>query len=432
LTPHGNKEEAQTLKHKLKNVNIERASFNARSFFELMTKFNFTTVALKNLKRKPFRTGVLVFSIALLVSLLIFALSFLVSVSSSLKKAADRLGADLIIVPVGARTYAEAFLLESKKPGFYMNKSVIEKVKKIEGIESVTFQTYLSTIGGVCCDVEETRIVAFDQNSDFIVKPWLKKSIGRELKKGEAIAGVETNFNLGVELLDVETTIFNNKFKVVGMLEKTGTALDNALIMTEENIQDIIGSGRSPLNEGQTSLIFTKVKNGFDPYEVGRTVEGNIVEVDVVARSDMGKEILGTLRDINKIFLISIIMASILAVFLVWAIFSAIANERSREVGIMRAVGAKESHIVRLFIVEVFFVGITGSIAGLVIGTSLSLSLAKGFKLLKSISASLTALQQAEIAIAGLIIGTVICIGGALMPINRIKKLEPLLAIKEE
>jgi putative ABC transport system permease protein len=397
-----------------------------------MTKFNFTTVALKNLKRKPFRTGVLIFSIALLVSLLIFALSFIVSVSSSLKKASDRLGADLIIVPVGARGYAEAFLLESKKPEFYMNKSIIDKVRKIDGIETVTFQTYLSTIAGVCCDVEATRIIAFDQDSDFIVKPWLKKAIGRGLKKGEAIAGYETNFNLGVELLDLETTIFNNKFKVVGVLEKTGTALDNALIMTEENIKDIIGSGKSPLSEGQISLIFTKVKKGFDPYEVGRTVEGNIVEVDVVARSDMGKEILSTLKDINKIFLITIVMSSILAIFLVWAIFSAIANERSREVGIMRAVGAKESHIVKLFMLEVFLVGLAGSLIGLVTGTSISLSLAKGFKLLKAISATLTAVQQAEIAIAGLLIGTVICIAGALMPINRIKKLEPLLAIKEE
>ncbi|MBT9537113.1 MAG: FtsX-like permease family protein [Nitrospirae bacterium] len=397
-----------------------------------MSKFNFTTVALKNLKRKPFRTGVLVFSISLLVSLLIFSLSFIVSVSSSIKNASDRLGADLIVVPVGARGYAEAFLLESKKAEFYMNKNIIDRVKKIEGIESVTYQTYLSTIGGGCCDVEDTRIIAFDQDSDFIVNPWLQKSIGRGLKKGEAIAGYETNFNLGLELLDLETTIFKNKFKVVGVLEKTGTALDNALIMTEENIKDIIGSGKSPLNEGQISIIFTKVKKGYDLWRVGREIEGEIIDVDVVTRSDIGKDILSTLKDINKIFLISIIMASILAVFLVWAIFSAIANERSREVGIMRAVGAKESHIVRLFMIEVFLVGLAGSLIGIAIGTSISLSLAKGFKLLKNISASLTVFQHTEIAIAGLLIGTLICIAGALMPINRIKKLEPLLAIKEE
>jgi ABC-type antimicrobial peptide transport system permease subunit len=29
-------------------------------------------------------------------------------------------------------------------------------------------------------------------------------------------------------------------------------------------------------------------------------------------------------------------------------------------------------------------------------------------------------------------VGTVICVAGAMMPINRIKKMEPLLVIKEE
>jgi ABC-type antimicrobial peptide transport system permease subunit len=32
----------------------------------------------------------------------------------------------------------------------------------------------------------------------------------------------------------------------------------------------------------------------------------------------------------------------------------------------------------------------------------------------------------------GLLVGTTICVTGAMMPINRIKKMEPLLVIKEE
>lgn len=397
-----------------------------------MTEFNFLTVALKNLKRKKFRSGVLVFSIALLVSLLIFALSFVVSVSSSLKKASDRLGADLTIVPVGARGSAEAFLLESKEASFYMEKSLIERVKIIDDIVATTYQIYLSTITGMCCDVAQTKIVAFNQDTDFIVKPWLQKSLGRRLNKGEAIAGYDTNLNLDLELLEVEKTIYNNKFKIVGVLDKTGTGLDNALFMDEENLKDIIGSGNSPLKEGQISLIFAKIKKGLDPYEVGKKIEGNIVEVDVVARDDMGREMLKTLKDINKIFLVSIIMTSVLAVLLVWAIFSAIANERAREVGIMRAIGAKESHIVKLFILEVFVIGMLGSIIGMVAGSYLSISFARGFTILKNLSAELSFVQQAEIAAAGFVIGTGICIAGALLPINRIKKLEPLLAIKEE
>jgi len=397
-----------------------------------MAQISFFSVALKNLKRKTFRTGVLVFSIALLVSLLIFAISFTVSVASSIKKSSERLGADLVVVPVGARGFAEEFLLESKNTSFYMPISIVEKVKKIEGIEAITHHTYLSSISGLCCDIMPTRIVAYDPATDFIINPWLQKSLGRPLQLGEAIAGSGTSENLGLGLLDVEATIFNNRFKIVGVLEKTGTGLDHALFMTEENLKNIIESGKSPLKKGDISIIFTKLKKGLDPDYVGRVLEGEIPEVDVMARSDMGEKFLATLADINKIFLLTTFLASALTTFLVWAIFSAIANERAKEIGIMRALGAKESHIVHLYLLEVLVLGILGSIIGVLAGTYLSALLADTFSLLKNISAGLSATQHITIALIGLLIGTGICVAGAMLPINRIKKLEPLLVIKED
>jgi len=397
-----------------------------------MAQISFFSVALKNLKRKTFRSGVLVFAIALLVSLLIFAISFTVSVASSLKKSSDRLGADLVVIPIGARTFAEEYLLESKNTSFYMPISIIEKVKKIEGIEKLTYQTYLSSIAGLCCDVPPTRIVAFDQKTDFIINPWLQKSLGRPLEVGEAIAGATTSENLGLGLLDVEATIFENRFKIVGVLEETGTGLDNALFMTEENLKNIIASGKSPLKKGEISIIFTKLKKGYDPSYVGKVLEGEIPEVDVMARSDMGAKFINTLADINKIFLLTTVLASVLTTFLVWAIFSAIANERSKEIGIMRALGARENHIVKLYLLEVLVLGLFGSIIGVLAGTYLSFLLADSFSLLKNISAGLTGGQQISIALVGLVVGTAICVTGAMMPINRIKKMEPLLVIKEE
>jgi len=375
---------------------------------------------------------VLVSAIALLVSLLIFAISFTVSVASSLKKSSERLGADLVVVPVGARGFAEEFLLESKNTSFYMPISIIDKVKKIEGIETITHHTYLSSISGLCCDIMPTRIVAYNPETDFIINPWLQKSLGRPLEIGEAIAGFGTSENLGLGLLDIEATIFNNRFKIVGVLEQTGTGLDHALFMTEENLKNIIESGKSPLKKGQISIIFTKLKKGYDPDFVGRVLEGEIPEVDVVARSDMGEKFISTLADINKIFLLTTILASVLTTFLVWAIFSAIANERSKEIGIMRALGAKEIHIVKLYLLEVLVLGLLGSILGVLAGTYLSALLAGSFSLLKNISAGLTGIQQITIALVGLVIGTAICVTGAMMPINRIKKMEPLLVIKEE
>lgn len=397
----------------------------------MMYRYAFITVALKNLKRKTFRTGVLIFAIASLVSTLIFSVSFSANVSSGIQKASDRLGADLLIVPVGARGFAEEFLLESKNKSFYMPKSITENVAKIDGIESVTYQTYLETIGGLCCDIAQTQVIAFNQDTDFIVSPWLQKSLGRRLKRGEALAGYNTDENLGLELLEVEKTLFNNRFTIAGVLGKTGTGLDNALFMNEEDLKDIVERGNSPLKKDEISIIFAKVQKGFDPYHVGKDIEGNIVTVDVVARSEMGREILDTLKDINKVFLISVILASCLAIFLVWAVFSAIVNERAREIGIMRAVGAKGIHIRRLFILEVLILGIIGSIAGIVAGTYLSATLTKSFSILEHLSGGLTFIESLEIACVGLLTGTGICIAGALIPISRTNKLEPFTAIKE-
>ncbi len=397
-----------------------------------MQDISFLRVAIKNLKRKTFRTGVLIFAIGLLVSLLIFATSFTISVGSSLKQASDRLGADLIIVPVGARGFAEEFLLESKATSFYMPKETLEKIKTIEGVEALTHQTYLSSISGLCCDIIPTRIVAFHQESDFIVTPWLQDAIGRPLEKGEAIAGYGTSENLGIGLLNIEATIFDNRFKMAGVLERTGTGLDNALFMTEENLQGIIESGKSPLKKGEISIIFVKIKKGLDPDYIGRVIEGEFVDVDVVARSQMGGKFLTILSDINKIFTVSVVLSSLLTILLVWAIFSAIANERAKEIGIMRAIGANESHIVKLFFLEVLVLALIGSLIGVVTGTYLSAQLASGFTLIKNISATLSVFQQIIIALVNLIFGTTICVAGALLPINRIKKMEPLLAIKEE
>jgi putative ABC transport system permease protein len=397
---------------------------------EEILSFNLFRVAVKNLKRKSFRTGILILSIGLLVSILVFGSSFIISVGSSIQRASDRLGADLLVVPMGARDFAEEALLETEVKTFYMDRSIIDRVEEIEGIDEVTHQTYISSILGLCCDIPEAKIVAFDQDTDFILGPWLKKAIGRKLEGNEIIIGREAFDNY--DLLDVDRSVFFNiTFDIVGVLEKTGTGLDNAIFMSEESLDDIIAKSEVEVRPDQISLIFTKLKQGYDPVEVGRRVEGEIIQVDVIERSDMGKRIITTLKDINRVFLITILLASLLSVFLTWTIFSAIVNERFREVGIMRAIGAKGSHIVRMFVIEVLLMGLFGSMVGIALGTYMSMSISDIFILLRDMAATLTMLERVEIGLLGLVVGTGICIVGALSSILRIRRLEPLTALKE-
>ena len=394
------------------------------------TLFSFS---LKNIKRKPLRTGILMFAIALLVSALVFSLSFVQRVNGSIKKTSERLGADLLIVPTNARGAAEEILLENKIKSFYMDRGLMDRIRKVPGIDLITEQTYLVTLSTMCCSVPEAMVVAINQETDFIITPWLQEKLKRKLAKGEAVAGSESAFNIQLGLVDVKSMLFGSVFRLVGALEQTGTGLDTAVFIGQENLDEIIKSNKvGNLKPGQISVIFAKVKPGINPSAVAMEIENSIIEVDVMARKDIGKNIITTLKDMSRIFTMTIALAAVMSFFLVWAIFTAIANERAKEVGIMRALGAKEGHILRIFLIEVLLIGFVGSVLGIVAGTGLSALVAKTFSIIKQLSTDLTTIERIVIALISFAGGTAICVFGALGPIQRLKKMEPLMVIKTE
>ncbi len=397
----------------------------------MKNRFSLFSFALKNIRRKAVRSTMLAAAIMLLTASIVFAVSFITRVHSGIALMTSRLGADIMVVPTGSRGAAEEVLLENKVKSFYMDGSVVDRVRRIEGVEEVTSQTYLVTLTALCCSVPESIVVAFDQKSDFIVRPWLAEKLRRPLKKGEAIVGHESAFNINVGLVEIDSMLFGNVFRMVGVLDKTGTGLDNAIFISDENITDIMRSGTAGIKPGQVSIAFVKVRKGFDARTVANAVENNILEADAVMRKDIGKRIIQTLRDVSGIFTAAVVLAALLSGFLAWTVFSAVANERAREVGIMRAIGARESDVVRLFLWEVLLIAVAGSLLGIVGGTALSVVLVRSFVLLKDLAGDLGFAVRILIAIGGLGAGVAVCVIGALSPLRRIKKLEPLGAMKE-
>jgi putative ABC transport system permease protein len=293
-------------------------------------RFTLSSIAIHNLRRRPLRTGILVAALSLMVAALVFSLSFVMRVNASIKLTADRLGADLLIVPAGSRGAAQDILVENRITSFYMDKSIIDRVRKVEGIDTISYQTYLVTLNGICCSVPSSMVVAFNQETDFIVTPWLKDKLGRKLQKGEAIVGSESAFNINLGLVDMDAKLFGNVFRMVGVLDKTGSGLDTALFIRDDELNEIVTSNNMGIKPDQISVIFAKIKKGADLYKVMSDTKNSIFEVDVVMRKDIGKGLLVALGDISKIFYLTMILSTVLSLFLVWAIFTAIANERTR------------------------------------------------------------------------------------------------------
>jgi putative ABC transport system permease protein len=384
-------------------------------------------VAWKGFSRKLFRNIVLMVAVALLVALLVFALLFKQAVQDDLDQATKRLGADIVIVPSQAKSMAEEFILESKEKIFYMDRAIYDELKDMQENAATTYQVYLNTLDSGCCSIIEGQVIAFNQEKDFVIKPWIQNAV--PLQKGEVYVGDYVWQYLG--LIDT-IALFGQDIKMVGHLEETGTGLDHGLFMRLADLDDITDEALGTYERGQISIIFLKIKEGLDIDRVVAKIRDINPRLGIMTRGNIGADVRTTLSDIVRVFTITIFISSLLATLLAWSTFSALANERRREVGILRALGAKKTHIVTLFISEAFFISIIGAGVGIILGHYLIYLLAADFHLLGTLSGhSWFSGQKMAVSGIGFLTGVVICLTGAALPVFRLARLEPLLAIKE-
>jgi len=378
--------------------------------------------------RKLFRNGVLLLAVFILVSLLVFALLFNHAVQSDLEGATRKLGADIVMVPVEAMDPAEEFILESKEKTFYMDAAVFDSVSKMDDVDAATYQIYLNTLASGCCSIVDGQVVAIDQKTDFVVRSWMKDP--KPLGPSEVYVGSYVYEYLG---LISTPSLFGHKVKVVGHLQPTGTGLDHALFMREEDLPLVAKDARGKYKEGEISIIFLKIKEGRDLDEVVRQIQSLHPTIGILTRGTIGTGIRDILADIMQIFQVTIFCSGILAILLVWSTFTALTNERRREVGILRAIGARRSHIIAMYLGEAGIIGGVGSFLGVGGGALMLHQLGQRFHLLSRLaSVELLTPSSLQYCLLGWLCGVIVCLVGAWLPVLRLANLEPLDAIKVE
>jgi putative ABC transport system permease protein len=386
-------------------------------------------IAWKTVSRKIFRNIVLAAAVSLLVSLLVFALLFNRAVHDDIEAASQKLGAEIVMVPVEAIEKAEEFILESKKKDFYMDREVYEKVKDLPEIEKATFQIYLETLESGCCSIVEGQVVAFDPETDFVISPRFSEP-PKPLEEGEVYIG---SYVYEYHGLIKTMALFNKEVKVVGDLRETGTGLDHGIFMRVEDLDKISASVTGKYSPGKISIIFIKLKEGVELVDATNKIQGMFPNIGTMTRGSIGADVRTTLKDITSVFSITILISSALAVLLAWSTFTALANERRREVGILRAIGAHRSHIMKMFLSEAAIISLLGGIIGIGIGNYLIHHLAGNFDLLNKLGAYASiSMLNVLYSIIAMLVGIGVCLIGAAIPVIRLARLEPLQAIKEE
>jgi putative ABC transport system permease protein len=396
---------------------------------------NLLQLAWRNISGNTFRSWVVFLCALLVAAFTLFATLLLRGAATSLRLASDRMGADIVVVPSGAEAKMEGALMMGVPAQFWMPKENVQRLAAIPGVEKVSPQVYLATLTGAsCCSVSNMFMVAYDPETDFTVRPWLNQELSGGLRMGEVVGGAFISATEGKQNIRV----FGYLVTLKANIEPTGTGLDQSMFFTLDTARDIarisVTQAEEPLTipDNQVSAVLVKVKPGSDPHEVAVQIYRSILGVVPIESANLFQSSRKQLASLLKtvLFLLGLIWA--LSVALIGLVISMAANERRRELGVLRAIGATRRFIGQSLLVEAGILAFCGGAVGIFL-TVLVIYL---FRKLIVVSLGLPFLLPSpgalllEIA-AGMFLALFSVFLAALFPAVKVSRQDPAIAMRE-
>ncbi len=207
---------------------------------------------------------------------------------------------------------------------------------------------------------------------------------GRNLKKGDS-SKVVLGYNYMVEdnvfskALDLrDKVIINGKsFDIVGFYEEIGNLQDDSNVyLTNDAMKDLFDIG------DEYGYIYISAEKGENPSELAEKLEERLrkekgqeegQETFYIQSFEQLMETFGTVLLILNSILVIIAGISVLvaAVNIMNTVYTSVL-ERTKEIGIMKAIGAKNSTILFIFFFESGMLGLIGGGIGIIIGFALA------------------------------------------------------------
>lgn len=394
-------------------------------------------MAWKQLKASKLRSFLTMLGIIIGVASVILLVSLGNGVTKEVDDQMGDLGSNLITV-----------VNSSVNPNDKYTYDEVMKYQNIDGVKSVSPE--LSGQVNATYDYKSSSNKVIGTNDQY------KAARSLEMKEGRFLLPIDTEY--GQKVAVIGSTVASNLFgfgnpigetirlngmpyKVVGVLKEKGASMMGS---SDDQIFIPISSAQRLLKDTNVRTIYVETKSAEDVDFVVNTLEsrlaikfGNEKEQEENASSaQMGpsyqvinqQEILNAFNTISTT--LTTALGAIAAISLVVGgigimnIMLVSVSERTREIGIRKALGAKKRAILLQFLIESIVISVCGGIIGILIGVSGALI----FGSVAGISSGITAGTIIFSFVFSLCIGVIFGIA----PANKASKLRPIDALRSE
>ncbi|MEU5315216.1 FtsX-like permease family protein [Streptomyces sp. NPDC021056] len=318
--------------------------------------------------------------------------------------------------------------------------STVQQVTKADGVKSAEGAVSSMNVTVVNSD---NKNMGSSTGAPTIAGNWTKSDLrSMEITSGHAPRGpTETmvdadtadkhDLKIGDELRTI-SVIGDFKAKIVGIATFKITNPGAAIVYfdTATAQRELLGA------EGRFTQVYATAAAGVSDTQLKQNVtqalDGTYKIQTAKENADENREGVGEFMNVIKYAMLGFAgIAFLVGIFLIINTFSMLVAQRTREIGLMRAIGSSRKQVNRSVLVESLLLGIVGSILGVGAGVGIAVGLMKlmGMAGMNLSTDDLTV--KATTPVIGMILGVVVTVLAAYLPARRAGKVSPMAALRD-
>ena len=378
-------------------------------------------IAINNLRRRKAKMAFLIVGMVIGIATIVTLYTITNAMKKEIADKFDTIGANMTIIPQSDSLSMSYEGISASDVGGTHNLIKMSDVAKIRTIKN---KENISAVAPKLLDTlkvgNKKRIVMGVQFKDELrMKRWWKIDGIKPTKADEILLGSQAALDMNKKPGD-NVDIDGRKYNIAGVIRETGNQEDAVILMDLNQLQDIAGK------PGAVSFVEVSALCSTCPItEMTRQISEKLPGVKVSAIREVVQARKDFVDRFSQLAISVSVIVLVIGALVVFITMMSSVNERTREIGIFRAIGFRKSHVMGIIFMEAGIVSLIGGLCGYIVGM-LAAQLAG--PLIAQMDVSIP--WDYMIGIFSLLIAVVIGLASSFLPAYKASKQDPVEALR--